>query len=55
MLTACEEHIEIALDEFVDTYEVPPEFTLVNDTVAGMPKCHFCESPAKYMLSKDEQ
>ncbi|WP_018131043.1 CxxH/CxxC protein [Effusibacillus pohliae] len=58
MITACEEHIDMALDEFVNTYQEPPELRLIEETTVFedcRSKCQFCGEPAKYLVTRDEQ
>lgn len=55
MITACMEHIEIALDEFVDTYEEPPEMERIEEQESQTVTCQFCDQPAKFRLRKPEE
>lgn len=42
----CDEHVEYALDDYVDYNELAPDVVVVNDVV----KCDRCDQPAKYKL-----
>jgi CxxH/CxxC protein (TIGR04129 family) len=42
----CEEHVEYAIDDYVDDNELAPDITLVE----GNQTCDRCDSPAKYRL-----
>lgn len=50
----CEEHLERALDEFVEIYEMPPdlyELEAVSLTDWAAPTCcTFCSKPPKYLV-----
>jgi CxxH/CxxC protein (TIGR04129 family) len=50
----CEEHLERALDEFVEIYEMPPdlyELESVSTTDWAAPSCcTFCSKPPKYLV-----
>ena len=54
MYVVCDEHIEIAIDEFVEIYEMSPDIYLLdkvsfNDWAA--PKCcDKCSSPPRYLV-----
>ncbi|GAX89094.1 CxxH/CxxC protein [Effusibacillus lacus] len=55
MITACKEHVEFAIDEFVDTYEEAPELRLIEETTVfeePRSKCKFCGEPAAYLLTR---
>lgn len=57
MIATCADHVEIALDEFVDTYEEPPEMELITETTEQIPRpavCHFCGKEARFLLRKPE-
>lgn len=57
MIATCADHVEIALDEFVDTYEEPPEMELITESKVEMErpvKCHFCGKEAQFLLRKPE-
>ena len=41
----CEEHIDMAFDDFINDNETFPDF----EYVSGM-KCSYCSNDAKYML-----
>lgn len=54
MYVVCTEHLEQAIDEFVDVYETPPdlyELEAVSLTDWSAPThCTFCERPPKYLV-----
>ncbi|MGI6148291.1 MAG: CxxH/CxxC protein [Firmicutes bacterium] len=54
MYVVCEEHLERALDEFVEIYEMPPdlyELESVSTTDWAAPSCcTFCSKPPKYLV-----
>lgn len=54
MYVVCEDHLEQALDEFVEIYESSPDLYLVSDIQAeGWDKpstCNFCSKPPKYLV-----
>ncbi len=57
MYLACAEHIEQAIDEFVDQYVASPD--LIRIEVEGAEtdcsvRCRFCASPAIYRLSQGD-
>ena len=47
----CQEHIEIALDDFVDHFQQAPEM----ERSAMQQTCHFCSRPATYHLYQMEE
>ncbi|SHE85850.1 CxxH/CxxC protein, BA_5709 family [Seinonella peptonophila] len=51
-LYTCEEHIEIALDEFVDQLTLAPEMEKIT---SPNEKCFFCQQQARYLLSICEE
>lgn len=54
MYVVCSEHLEQAIDEFVDIYEMPPdlyELDEVSLTDWTAPRqCTFCQRPPKYLV-----
>lgn len=57
MYFACAEHIEQAIDEFVEQYEVSPDLSRIEgDAVATDTSVHclLCASPAIYRLSQGD-
>lgn len=46
---ACEEHADIVLEDFIDTYEVPPVMDLCDPKHAGA-QCKWCGNPPKYQF-----
>ncbi|MCL4463460.1 MAG: CxxH/CxxC protein [Firmicutes bacterium] len=54
MYFACAKHIEQAIDEFLDQYEVSPDLNRIEGDVAGTDisvRCRFCVAPPIYRLS----
>lgn len=54
MYVVCDEHIEQAIEEFVDVYEMPPDIYLL-DKVSFTDWCapHYCDmcyNPPKYLV-----
>lgn len=47
MILACEEHVEWAIDDYIDHYELSPEVEAVQ---SGAGKCHYCSSAASYAV-----
>jgi CxxH/CxxC protein (TIGR04129 family) len=54
MYVVCEEHLEQAIDEFVEIYEDPPDLYLlekVSFTDWHAPsRCDLCDHPPKYLV-----
>lgn len=50
----CEDHVEYALDLFVDTFEYVPSFNLVPENVGEQP-CFKCDTIARYELIMKER
>lgn len=54
MLVVCKEHLELALDIFVDEYEAAPDvYDLSQVSIPGMElptHCARCSSPPQYVL-----
>ncbi|SDL13704.1 CxxH/CxxC protein [Natronincola ferrireducens] len=54
MYVVCNEHLDVAIDEFVDVYEQPPdlyELEAVSFTDWMTPKtCDFCDHLPKYLI-----
>ena len=44
---ACREHVEIAIDDFVNEMESAPQITVVVDEV-----CSYCNNKAEYKIGK---
>lgn len=54
MYFACAEHIEQAIDEFVEQYEVSPDLNRIESTVTEtgiLAHCRFCARLPSYRLS----
>lgn len=54
MYVVCREHLERAIDEFVEIYEMPPDIyklDQVSFTDWDVPsKCNFCDKPPGYLV-----
>lgn len=54
MFVVCREHLDDAIEEFVDVYEQPPdlyELDSVSFTDWAQPNyCSFCSKPPKYLV-----
>lgn len=54
MYTVCERHLDQAIDEFVEIYEMPPDLYLLTDVKftdwASPSHCNFCDSAPKYLI-----
>ncbi|MGA8942278.1 MAG: CxxH/CxxC protein [Thermoactinomyces sp.] len=51
---ACEEHVDIVLEDFVDTFEIPP---LMDLCLSPPPhaKCKWCGKKPKYLLATEDE
>ena len=49
-INACRDHIEMALDDFVNKYETAPEIILDSEK-----KCFYCEKKADYIVRNPEE
>lgn len=50
MIYACEEHVEIALDDIVDEYLTSPVLTKIPvDNLSTT--CEYCQNPAVYLVA----
>jgi CxxH/CxxC protein (TIGR04129 family) len=49
MIFTCEEHIDIAIDEYVDETEQAPDIEPVDNNEQ---QCRFCEKTAVYVVGK---
>jgi CxxH/CxxC protein (TIGR04129 family) len=48
---ACEEHIEIVIEEMVDRYALAPVVSLVSQkNISQLNNCYWCECPPQYRL-----
>lgn len=54
VFVVCAEHVEMAIDEFVDEYEQSPDIYLLAEisfTAWEVPaRCEYCEKPPKYLV-----
>ena len=49
-MKCCEDHIELALDMYVDKYELPPEMKMLTEEEKLSTKCEFCQNKATYFV-----
>lgn len=54
MYCVCKQHVELALDKFVDEYEDAPDMVNLKDTEFSdwdpPRKCDLCEEPAEFLV-----
>lgn len=54
MYVVCKEHLELAIDHFVDEYEDAPDVVLLEDTSfsawAAPESCQFCGKPPEVLV-----
>ena len=54
MYVVCEEHLEDAIDEFVDQFEDAPDIHLLKDITftqwTAPHACHYCSLTPKYLV-----
>lgn len=54
MFTVCDRHLDRAIDEFVEVYEMPPDLYLLSDVTftewTAPPICNFCDLPPRYLV-----
>lgn len=54
MYVVCNEHLEDAIEEFVETFEQPPDIYELEEVSftdwASPHNCHYCERPPKYLV-----
>ncbi|MEX2104490.1 MAG: CxxH/CxxC protein [Bacilli bacterium] len=54
MFVVCSEHVELAIDQFVDEYEDAPDIHLLEDTRftawTSPATCEFCGQVPKYLV-----
>lgn len=54
MYVVCKEHVELAIDKFVDEYEDAPDVVNLEDTEFANwdppAKCQECDHPAKFLI-----
>ncbi|MFC0273091.1 CxxH/CxxC protein [Metabacillus herbersteinensis] len=46
----CEEHIELAIDMYVDEKELAPEIEKIQKKAELSTSCELCEKPAVYIV-----
>lgn len=49
----CSEHVELALDEAVDEYEVAPKLTKLEAVDKSVFTCGYCGQPAVYIVANE--
>lgn len=50
MIHCCEEHIELALDVYVDNHETPPDMKRLLEDEKLLTTCEFCQNQATYVV-----
>lgn len=54
MYVVCDEHLEEAIDKFVDVYEMPPDLYLLEKVFftdwTAPKRCDMCDRPPKYLV-----
>jgi len=54
MYVVCNEHLEDAIEEFVETFEQSPDIYELEEVSftdwASPHTCHYCERPPKYLV-----
>lgn len=54
MFLACDEHLDLAIDEFTEKYQEPPDLYLVSQikdrVLEEDSKCTFCDQKAVYAV-----
>ncbi len=51
---ACDEHVDIVIDDFVDTYEMPPLMDLCHPSPPHA-RCRWCGEKPAYQLAASEE
>jgi CxxH/CxxC protein (TIGR04129 family) len=51
MIYCCDEHINIALDQIVDEYEVAPDFKKITNGLELSTPCEYCGNEATYLVT----
>lgn len=51
MIYCCDEHINIALDQIVDEYEVAPDFKKLTSGMELSTTCEYCTKDATYLVT----
>ncbi|HAH95562.1 MAG TPA: CxxH/CxxC protein [Firmicutes bacterium] len=52
MIKSCAEHIELAIDDFIEEFEISPN---VEALQSGAGICRYCTGPASYQLRIEEE
>lgn len=50
MIKCCDEHIELALDIYVDEHETPPIMTKLSEEEKLSTTCEYCRNLASYLV-----
>lgn len=50
MIFSCKEHVELALDEIVDQYEVAPVIRELTNDEKLSTTCAYCDNSATYIV-----
>jgi CxxH/CxxC protein (TIGR04129 family) len=50
MIKCCEEHIDLAIDMYVDEYELAPEINKIEGNTDLSTSCEYCQNRAIYIV-----
>jgi CxxH/CxxC protein (TIGR04129 family) len=50
IIYACEDHVEMALDDYINESETAPKLMKIQDEKQ---KCSYCREEAKYLITND--
>lgn len=53
MKYCCGEHVELALDEAVDKFEIAPQLTKIESVDKSEFVCGYCGQPAVYIVANE--
>ncbi|WP_066098973.1 MULTISPECIES: CxxH/CxxC protein [Bacillaceae] len=51
-MKACADHVETAIDMYVDEHELAPEIMKIEETNRLSTTCELCENPAIYIVGE---
>ncbi|MDX8360945.1 MULTISPECIES: CxxH/CxxC protein [Bacillaceae] len=49
-MKCCDEHIDLAIDMYVDEHEIAPEINMLNEEEKLSTCCEFCRNQATYIV-----
>ncbi|MCD7035318.1 CxxH/CxxC protein [Metabacillus sp. GX 13764] len=49
-MKCCDEHVELAIDIYVDENELAPEIIKIDQNAELPTTCEYCENPAVYIV-----